>query len=263
MTDELEDLDQSRTTRIRSALADSEERFQHLVEGVEDYAIFLLDPTGTVTTWNRGAERMKGYSPREIIGLNFSVFYSPESAGQAWPQYELSVAQETGRFATEGWRLRKDGTRFWASVVITAIRAGDGSLRGFLKITRDLTERRLAEDALKESEERFRLLVEGVQDYAIFLLDSEGRVASWNRGAEMLKGYSAVEIVGRHFSTFYTRDAIVQGKPDWELRMATQHGRVEDEGWRLRKNGTRFWAEARSGCRKWSRSWPRKRASTW
>lgn len=242
MTDELEELDESRTTRVRSALADSEERFQQLVEGVEDYAIFLLDPTGTVTTWNRGAERMKGYAPREIIGRNFSTFYTPESVGQAWPQYELSVARETGRFSTEGWRLRKDGTQFWASVVISAIRAGDGSLRGFLKITRDLTERRLAEDALKESEERFRLLVEGVQDYAIFLLDSEGRVASWNRGAELLKGYSALEIVGRHFSTFYTREAILQGKPQWELRMATQHGRVEDEGWRLRKNGTRFWA---------------------
>jgi PAS domain S-box-containing protein len=239
MTD---DLDESRTTRIRSELAESEERFQHLVEGVEDYAIFLLDPSGTVTTWNRGAEKMKGYAPGEIIGKNFSVFYPRDSAGQAWPGYELSVARETGRFSTEGWRLRKDGTQFWASVVISAIRANDGTLRGFLKITRDLTERRLADDALRESEERFRLLVDGVRDYAIFLLDSEGRVGSWNRGAQILKGYSASEIIGRHFSTFYTREAILQGKPEWELRMATQHGRVEDEGWRLRKDGTRFWA---------------------
>ncbi len=241
MTDEIDDLDQSRT-RSRSALADSEERFRQLVSGVEDYAIFLLDPSGTVTTWNLGAERMKGYAPGDIIGRNFSVFYPPESVEQAWPQYELSVATETGRFSTEGWRLRKDGTQFWASVVISAIRANDGSVRGFLKITRDLTERRLAEEALRESEERFRLLVDGVQDYAIFLLDSEGKVASWNRAAQILKGYSASEIIGRHFSTFYTREAILQGKPEWELRMATEHGRVEDEGWRLRKDGSRFWA---------------------
>ncbi len=243
MTDhEVENLDQSRSTRARGALADSERRFRQLVGGVEDYAIFLLDSEGTVTSWNLGAERIKGYAPGEIIGKNFSVFYTPEATAQAWPQYELSTARETGRFSTEGWRLRKDGTQFWASVVISAVRGKDGAVRGFLKITRDLTERRLADEALRESEERFRLLVDGVRDYAIFLLDSEGRIASWNRGAEILKGYSAVEIIGRHFSTFYTQEAILQGKPEWELRMATQHGRVEDEGWRLRKNGTRFWA---------------------
>ena len=243
MTDEeVEDLDQSRSTGARSTLAESEERFRQLVGGVEDYAIFLLDAVGTVTSWNLGAERIKGYLPGEIIGKNFSVFYTPDATAQAWPQYELSTARETGRFSTEGWRVRKDGTQFWASVVISAVRGKDGAVRGFLKITRDLTERRLADEALRESEERFRLLVDGVRDYAIFLLDTEGRIASWNRGAEILKGYSASEIIGRHFSTFYTQEAILQGKPEWELRMATQHGRVEDEGWRLRKNGTRFWA---------------------
>jgi PAS domain S-box-containing protein len=241
MTD-LDEFDQSRSTRVPSALADSEERFRQLVDSVEDYAIFLLDPTGTVTTWNVGAQRIKGYAPGEILGKHFSVFYTPEAVAKAWPQYELSVARESGRFSDEGWRVRKDGTHFWASVVISAVRAKDGSIRGFLKITRDLSERRQAEEALRESEERFRLLVEGVQDYAIFRLDPEGRVQSWNQGAEILKGYSAAEIIGRHFSTFYTADAILQDKPAWELRMAIEHGRVEDEGWRVRKDGTRFWA---------------------
>ena len=237
MTEELEE------SRIRrSALADSEERFRHLVDGVEDYAIFLLDPVGNVSTWNRGAERIKGYRPEEILGKHFSVFYTPEAISRAWPQFELSVASESGRFTDEGWRLRRDGTRFWASVVITAIRGKFGELRGFLKITRDLTERRQAEEALRRSEERFRILVDGVRDYAVFLLDASGNVASWNRGAEILKGYSASEIIGSHFSVFYTPESILQGKPDWELKTASQYGRIEDEGWRVRKDGTRFWA---------------------
>jgi PAS domain S-box-containing protein len=237
MTD---DLDQSRIRRI--ALADSEERFRQLVEAVEDYAIFLLDPAGNVSTWNRGAERIKGYRPEEILGKHFSVFYTPEAISRAWPQFELSVASESGRFTDEGWRLRRDGTRFWASVVITAIRGKDGELRGFLKITRDLTDRRQAEEALRRSEERFRILVDGVRDYAVFLLDASGNIASWNRGAEILKGYSAHEIIGSHFSVFYTPESILQGKPDWELKTASQYGRIEDEGWRVRKDGTRFWA---------------------
>ena len=237
MTEELEE------SRIRrNALADSEERFRHLVDGVEDYAIFLLDPVGNVSTWNRGAERIKGYRPEEILGKHFSVFYTPEAISRAWPQFELSVASESGRFTDEGWRLRRDGTRFWASVVITAIRGKFGELRGFLKITRDLTERRQAEEALRRSEERFRILVDGVRDYAVFLLDASGNVASWNRGAEILKGYSASEIIGSHFSVFYTPESILQGKPDWELKTASQYGRIEDEGWRVRKDGTRFWA---------------------
>src|SRR5678815_3701837 len=197
---------------------------------------------GNVSTWNRGAERIKGYRPEEILGKHFSVFYTPEAISRAWPQFELSVASESGRFTDEGWRLRRDGTRFWASVVITAIRGKFGELRGFLKITRDLTERRQAEEALRRSEERFRILVDGVRDYAVFLLDASGNVASWNRGAEILKGYSASEIIGSHFSVFYTPESILQGKPDWELKTASQYGRIEDEGWRVRKDGTRFWA---------------------
>ena len=223
-------------------LARSEETFRHLVAGVQDYAIFLLDAEGHIETWNAGARSIKGYEADEIIGRHFSVFYTPDAKERGWPQRELELATRDGRCEDEGWRVRKDGTQFWASVVITPLRAEDGSVRGFLKITRDLTERRLAEESLRQSEERFRLLVEGVRDYAIFALTPEGRIASWNAGAERIKGYGADEIIGAHFSRFYTPEAIAQGKPEWHLRTAIEHGSVEDEGWRVRKDGRRFWA---------------------
>ena len=228
--------------RAREALRQSEELFSDLVAGVQDYAIFLLDETGRIATWNAGAARIKGYEAGEIIGRHFSVFYMREEVALGWPDHELEVAAKEGRFVAEGWRVRKDGSTFWASIVITAMRERDGRVRGFLKITRDLTERWRAEEALRQSEERFRLLVENVEDYAIFMLTPDGLVASWSRGAERIKGYAAADILGQHFSRFYPPEAIAQGRPEWELRAAAEHGHVEDEGWRIRKNGERFWA---------------------
>ena len=186
-------------------LQGSEARFRLLVESVRDYAIFMLDPEGHVLTWNAGAERFKGYRADELIGQHFSRFYLPEALARGLPQHELKVAKDTGSFEDEGWRLRKDGSLFWANVVITAMRGDRGQLIGFAKVTRDLTQRREHEEALRRSEERFRLLVEGVADYAIFMLDVNGHVASWNSGAERIKGYSADEIIGQHFSIFYSR----------------------------------------------------------
>jgi PAS domain S-box-containing protein len=220
----------------------SEQQFEQLVAGVRDYAIFLLDRDGNVLTWNTGAERIKGYRPEEIIGGHFSRFYPKEAVLAGWPAHELEVATATGRFEDEGWRVRKDGTRFWANVVITALRDEAGAVTGFLKITRNLTDRKLAEEKLRLSEERFRLMVENVKDYAIFMLDPRGRVATWNAGAQRLKGYAADEIIGEHFSRFYPEDAVARGWPDEELRRATAEGRIEDEGWRVRKDGSRFWA---------------------
>jgi PAS domain S-box-containing protein len=216
--------------------------FRRLVETVRDYAIFLLDTEGNIVSWNAGAERLKGYSAAEIIGRNFSVFYPQPAIEKRWPQYELETAARLGRFEDEGWRLRKDGTRFWANVIITALHDDEGRLIGFAKVTRDLSERRQNEERLRESEERFRLLVEGVQDYAIFMLDPEGRVVSWNQGARRIKGYEAAEIIGKSFSLFYPPEAIAKGWPAHELREAASTGHFEDEGWRLRKDGTRFWA---------------------
>ena len=223
-------------------LDQSEERFRLLVEGVIDYAIFMLDPQGQVLTWNTGARRIKGYEAKEIIGQHFSRFYPPEALHRHFPEHELQVAGTEGRFEDEGWRVRKDGTRFWANVVITALRDDTGALRGFAKVTRDLTQRREHEEALRLSEERIRLLVEGVSDYAIFMLDPNGYVMTWNGGAERIKGYRADEIIGQHFSKFYPLDVVESGWPEHELQVATETGRFEDEGWRVRKDGTRFWA---------------------
>jgi PAS domain S-box-containing protein len=227
---------------MNEPLSQSEDRFRLLVEEVRDYAIFLLDPGGFVASWNRGAEAIVGYTAAEILGQHFSRFYPPDVIARGWPEHELRVARAEGRFEDEGWRLRKDGTPFWANVVITALRDRQGTLVGFAKITRDLTERRRQEEALRESEERFRLLVEGVRDYAIFMLDPEGYITSWNAGAARIKGYSADEIIGQHFSRFYPPDALARGWPAHELRVARAEGRYQEEGWRLRKDGTPFWA---------------------
>jgi PAS domain S-box-containing protein len=220
----------------------SEERFRVLVDGVRDYAIFMLDPEGRVVTWNSGAVLIKGYQADEIIGQHFSRFYPPESLKRDLPGHELRVASSEGRFEDEGWRVRKDGSLFWANVVITALRDRDGELLGFAKVTRDLTQRRQHEESVRQSEERFRLLVEGVTDYAIFMLDVNGHVATWNSGAARIKGFRADDIIGQHFRKFYPQDIAESGWPEHELRVAAAEGRFVDEGWRVRKDGSKFWA---------------------
>ena len=213
-----------------------------LVESVQDYAIFALDPSGHILSWNEGAFRLKGYTADEIIGRHFSIFYPPEDIARGKTAWELEVAAREGRLEDEGWRVRKDGSRFWANVVITALRDPSGALVGFGKVTRDLTERHENEDVLRQSEERFRLIVQNVRDYAIFMLDPQGYVETWNEGARRIKGYNDQEIIGRHFSTFYPREDVERGKPPRELEVAAREGRFEDEGWRIRKDGSSFWA---------------------
>ena len=195
----------------------SSSRADLLIQSLTDYAIYMLDPDGIVSSWNVGAERLKGYTPDEIVGQHFSRFYSPEDVERGLPARVLAAALAEGRFEAEGWRIRKDGTRFWANVVVVPVRDATGRHIGFAKITRDLSERREAEQALRRSEERFRLLVQGVTDYAIYMLDPEGRVSSWNAGAERFKGYSADEIIGEHFSRFYPEEDRASGVPQRAL----------------------------------------------
>jgi PAS domain S-box-containing protein len=212
-----------------------------LIQSVVDYAIYMLDATGRIVSWNPGGERIKGYSADEVIGQHFSRFYTEEDRAAGVPQRALATAAEAGRFTAESWHVRKDGSRFWALVVIDPIRY-NGKLVGFAKITRDLTEQRNAQLAALEGERRFRLLVQGVTDYAIFMLSPEGVVTNWNAGAERIKGYSADEIVGQHFSRFYTPEDREKERPVKALEQARTEGRFEAEGWRLRKDGSRFWA---------------------
>jgi PAS domain S-box-containing protein len=219
-----------------------QEHFRLVVDGVEDYAIFLLDKQGYILSWNTGAQRVKGYTADEIVGQHFSRFYREEDRQGNKLEMELAEAASTGHYREEAWRVRKDGSLFWANVLISAVRDPAGQVTGFLKVTRDLTERKRAEDALRSSEERFRLLISSVQDYAIFMLDVQGNVASWNLGAERIKGYRADEIIGRHFSVFYPPEEARSGKPARELEVATTVGRYEEEGLRVRKDGTTFTA---------------------
>ena len=230
-----------RSNRFEDALT-PEGRYRLLVEAVTDYAIYMLDPEGRVTSWNPGAQRFKGYTHDEIIGRHFSQFYGEEDRKAGLPARALEISAREGKFENEGWRIRKDGSRFWAHVVIDPIRSPDGRLVGFAKITRDLTERKAAQDRLRQKEEQFRLLVQSVTDYALYMLDPEGYVSSWNQGAERIKQYRTEEIIGQHFSKFYPGGGGRKGEPQNALATARREGRFEKEGWRVRKDGTQFWA---------------------
>jgi len=230
------------TDKPTESVVFGQDRYRLLVESIVDYAIYMLDPAGHIVSWNRGAERFKGYTEAEIIGRHFSRFYTEEDRQTQLPHRALATAANEGRFEQEGWRVRKDGTRMWAHVIIDPIRDPSGTLVGFAKITRDVSAQKAAREALRQSEERFRLLVQGVTDYAIFMLDPDGAVTNWNSGAARIKGYTEPEIVGQHFSRFYTDEDRAAGVPARALETASREGRFEAEGWRVRRDGTRFWA---------------------
>ena len=228
--------------RHEESLRFNELRFRTLVEGVRDYAIYMLDPDGHVATWNAGAQQIHGFDAQEVIGSHFSRFLVPDGSEMVRARRELLIAAQEGRFQEEGWRIRKIGSRFWANVVVTAIRDERGNLLGYSQITRDLTERVRHEARLRESEERFRLLVESVVDYAIVTLDEEGMITSWNTGAERINRYKSADIVGRHFSRLYPPEDIRANKPWRQLATARERGRVNEESWRIRSDGTQYWA---------------------
>lgn len=223
-------------------LRQSEERFRLLVEGIQDYSIYMLDVAGNIITWNEGGQHLTGYLSSEIIGKHFSIFYSTHDLTGNKPAVELETAIKAGKYEEEGWRIKKNGSVFWASIVLTAVFNEENTLIGFSKVTKDLTQQNLEQTALRQSEERYRLLVEQVIDYGIFMMDEKGRIVSWNEGAKRIKGYESREVIGKYFSIFYPQEEIFKGKPAYELKIARQEGKYEEEGWRLRKDGSKFWA---------------------
>src|SRR5690348_1263200 len=236
--------DMTEQREAQQALYESERQFRLLVQAVKDCAIYMLDPSGIIVNWNSGAERLKGYSAAEIVGQHFSKFYTRDDRMAGLPARVLEAAARDGHYEAEGWRVRKDGGRFWAAVEVDAIRDERNKLIGFAKITRDITERQVAQQTLRETARQFRTLIGGITDYALFMLDPNGLVINWNAGAERIKGYSADEIIGQHFSRFYTDRDRAAGLPARALHIATQEGRYEAEGWRVRKDGGLFWANA-------------------
>ncbi|MHA6495430.1 hybrid sensor histidine kinase/response regulator [Pseudomonas borbori] len=227
--------------RLDASMVD-ESRYRLLVDSITDYAIYMLAPDGSISSWNAGARRFKGYEEAEVLGSNFSRFYTPEDQRAGMPQRALRIATTEGRFEGEGWRVRKDGSHFWCHVVIDPIVANDGRLLGFAKITRDLTERRQAENSLLQSEQQFRLLVQSVTDYAIYMLDPNGLITNWNMGAQRIKAYLPEEVIGKHFSLFFTEEDRLKGEPQRGIDTAARDGKFETQSWRVRKDGTRFWA---------------------
>ncbi|MGF6478770.1 PAS domain S-box-containing protein [Paraburkholderia sp. JPY419] len=215
---------------------------QRWIDSVIDYAVIGLSPEGIIRTWNVGGEKIHGFLADEVIGQRFDIFHTQDDRDKGSAAALLDIARSTGRSESEGWRIRKDGSRFWANVVITALTDDTGRVLGFGKIVRDMTDKKTAHDAVVESERRFRMLVNGVTDYAIFMLSPAGIVTNWNAGARRINGYSAEEIIGSHMSRFYTPEDAAADLPQRGLSIAASEGRFEAEGWRVRKDGRRFWA---------------------
>lgn len=213
-----------------------------MVHAIKDYAIFALNLDGVITSWKAGTREVKGYERDEFIGQPFSMLFTPEEQKLRRPEYEMKYAAEHGQFVGEGWRVKKDGSRFWASVVLTAVRNKTGELVGFSKVTRDLTTRKTEQEQLKTSEESYRQLVRDIDEYAIFRVTSDGHLASWNKGVKAIKGFDEKEFIGLPFRTLFVPEDVEAGRPAFELQFAAQHGRFEGEGWRQRKDGSRFWA---------------------
>jgi PAS domain S-box-containing protein len=236
------DHDRGIPTKHRGAGAASanDSAYRMLAEAIADVAIYLLDPTGLVENWNPGAERFTGYRESEILGQHFSRFHTDEDRQSGQPERALLKAEIHGKFENEGWRLRKDGTRFWAQVAIDPIRDADGHLLGFAEIVRDVTDRKQAETALRRSEDQFNFLVQGATDCAIYMLDLTGRVTNWNAGAERIQGYLPRQILGRNFSCFYTDEDRALEAPQAALDIAAKTGRFDGDGWRVRADGSRF-----------------------
>lgn len=220
----------------------TEQPSRQVVEGIVELAIFMLDLNGQIETWNAGAHRMFGYESKQIAGNNFARLHTAQEQVAGLPAETLSKASADGKFTREGWRVRKDGSRFRASIAIEAVRDSAGALTGFAEVTRDIDEARVAQDGAPAREEQFRRLVEGVANQAIYLLSPLGCVLTWNRGAERITGYSAADVIGTNFSRFHTEQDRELEIPRDALQVAAREGYFEWEGWRIRRDGSDFLA---------------------
>lgn len=264
MTQEKKTIKTHSHIREKNPVKLTDEYFQRIIAEVEDYAIFLLDPNGIISSWNKGAQKIKGYHAEEIVGKSFRIFYSREDKESMVPDRLLEHARTTGKANHEGWRIKKDGSRFWGNVTIIAIHSDNNEIAGFLKVTRDLSERKKAEDnymmyvdhleeknaELKESEEKYHKMISEIADYSIILLGTDGKILDWNKGAEKLNGYTSEEIIGRNFRRFYPKEEKDAKVPEKMLEEATQNGHISHESWRVKKDGSRFWASITITCLK-------------
>ena len=225
-----------------AARNDTEQLYRLLSEEAVAYAIVFFDLDGVIRQWNPGAERLFGYTSGEAVGREAELLFVPEDVRDGVPRRELRTAAETGRALDRRWKVRKDGTRFFADGILFALHAPDGEIVAFAKIIRDATEEKSIEDLRAASEARLRLIVDSIHDYAIYLLDMDGTIQTWSRGAERIKGYTPAEVVGRNFAIFYPPEDVAAGKPARQLRIAAENGTYEDESTHVRKDGSRFWA---------------------
>jgi PAS domain S-box-containing protein len=227
--------------RIAAALEESEARYRTLVSQVRDYAIFAMDPQGRALSWNEGVEAVLGYAQNEFIGSPVELPFAADDIEAGVPWRELETARRDGVANDDRWLRRKNGTPFFATGRTTRRTDANGRFIGFTKVLRDETQRALAEAALRASEARFRVLIQNLYDYAIFMLDAHGVITEWSEGAQRVKGYAAEEVLGRHLATFYTPEARAAGEPEKELAEAAATGRVEREGWRITGDGRQIW----------------------
>jgi len=231
----------------RRPLAESEElqRYRTMIENIDDYAIYTLDLDGKITSWEAGAQKMTGTTSEQMLDRHYSMFFSAEETLAGLPERDLREAARTGRYAIDAWRFTPGGKRVWSSGVIKALRDETGKLTGYLRMERILTWQKEAEDALRALNaqlERHRVVVEHVSDHVIFTLDADGRIDSWSPGAESGLGYTMEEALGREYSMVFTLQELEAGKPRRELDEAARNVHCATEGWRVRKNGERFWS---------------------
>jgi rsbT co-antagonist protein RsbR len=221
-----------------AVVADLDSSYTQLMDSITDYAVVLLDSGGAIRNWHTGAEQLTGYTGEEIIGRPVAQFYTAEDAAMGVAETDLHAAAQAGRHVTEGWRIAKDGTPLWAAVVFTAVRGRAGEMRGYVMAIRDLTQSREQELKLGGTEQ----MLNSIADFKVIRFDLDGLIRSWNPGAQRLTGYAEDEVIGHHMTMFYTEDDARSAVLQREMAGAIRDGRLETEGWRIRKDGSRFWA---------------------